>query len=79
MRLQEVFARPALRVVVLIFALALFYWPFISRIRPWSGWHLFIFFFGAWLGVILLLVGMGLSLAARNKRRQDDDAGIGER
>jgi uncharacterized membrane protein len=72
-RLQEVFARPALRVIVFILALVLFYWPFISRVRPWSGWHLFLFFFAAWLGVILLLVAMGLSLIARNKPRQEDD------
>lgn len=78
-RLQEVFARPALRVMVLVLALTLFYWPFISQAKPWGGWHLFVFLFGSWLGLILILLGMGLSLNAREKKQPADEAGAGER
>jgi hypothetical protein len=78
-RLQEVFARPALRVMILVLALTLFYWPFITHVEPWSGWQLFTFFFSSWLGLILLLMGMGLSLKAREKKPPADDAGSGER
>jgi hypothetical protein len=78
-RLQEVFARPALRVMVLVLALTLFYWPFISQAKPWSGWQLFAFLFASWLGLILILLGMGLSLNAQEKKRQADEPGTGER
>ena len=78
-RLREVFARPAFRVVVLVLALTLFYWPFLSQVQPWSGWALFIFFFGAWLGVILLLVAMGFSLSGRGKDYPDGNKTSSER
>jgi hypothetical protein len=78
-RLQEVFARPAMRVVVFMLALSLFYWPFITQAKPWSGWALFIFFFGAWLGVVLLLLAMGISLGRREKDQPDAGANSGER
>jgi hypothetical protein len=78
-RLQEVFARPALRVLVLILALALFYWPFVSQVELWNGWALFDFLFGAWLGVIIILLGMGVSLNARERPRPTDEAGAGKR
>lgn len=78
-RLQEVFARPAFRVVVLVLALTLFYWPFVTQTNTWSGWALFLFFFGAWLGVILLLLAMGLSLPGRSENHPDGNADTGER
>lgn len=78
-RLQEVFARPAFRVVVFVAALTLFYWPFVTQMKPWSGWALFVFFFGSWLGIILLMFAMGMSLAQRKKDQPDAGASDGER
>jgi hypothetical protein len=78
-RLQEVFARPAFRVVVFVLSLTLFYWPFVTQMKPWSGWALFVFYFGAWLGVVLLMFAMGLSLARREEEQSETGANTGER
>lgn len=78
-RLREMFARPAFRVVAFVLALTLFYWPFVNQMKPWSGWALFVFFFSAWLGVILLMFAMGLSLARREEEQSETGASTGER
>ncbi|KMY69131.1 hypothetical protein AAU61_06360 [Desulfocarbo indianensis] len=66
-RVQRVFTRPAFRVVVLVLSLALLFWPFMPHPRQFSGRFLFFFFFGAWLGIVVLLFGMGLSQTHRRK------------
>ncbi len=76
-RLGRMFARPAFRVLVFVVAMALFYWPFLSQASGWSGEKLFLFLFGTWLVVILLLFLMGMSLPTRPDRRPGEGGGAG--